>query len=276
MITAQQVKELREKTGAGMMDCKEALQKASGDFARAEKILKEQGVVAASKRSGRTANEGRVFIAENDKHAIIMELSCETDFVARNEQFISLGNTLANKMLDGLSKEKQDVLITEAAALIKENIQLKRSHVMDRTANTTFTSYIHGEAGNVGSLIQLQSDDATTLQNTAVQDFAFDCALHLAAFKPQFLSPDAVPEAYVQEQREIFMAQAQKLGKPDNILTGIVEGKLQKHYNEICLLNQPFVKDDKMNVQAKIKEIMQQINGDFTIATFQVFVVGEE
>ena len=272
------VKKLRDKTGAGMMDCKKALVEAEGDFARAEKLLKEQGLAAAEKRSDRATNEGRVFTKIVDGKAGIVELACETDFVARNENFINAGKELLDSVIsDNLStitpelEEKVKMVISK----IKENISIKRFKVLEVADNEFCMDYIHGEGG-IGVLVKLSADDKSIFASEKVKEFAFDCALHIAAFNPLFLSKDDIDEEYKQEQTGIFMKQAESLGKPENVLQGIVKGKLNKHYSQICLLDQPFVKDDKNSLSKVLDSVSKEAGGKLAIEEFVYFRVGEE
>ena len=278
-ITAADVKKLREKTGAGMMDCKKALMEADGDFGKAERILKELGKAAAAKRSGRATNEGRIFIASNDDKAVILELACETDFVARNDNFVALGNELVNDVLSRNISEIDDTLnnrVLEAISTIKENMSLRRFDTISKDDNEIFSSYIHGESGRMGGIVKVRTDDPALLQRDEVKEFAFDTALHVVAFRPLYLSQADVDDAYKKEQEEIFLQQAKNLGKPEKVLQGIVQGKLKKHFSEICFLDQGFVKDEKKSVSAVAKEVGKAVGGTVSITGYLVYSVGED
>ncbi|MFA5467809.1 MAG: translation elongation factor Ts [Sphaerochaetaceae bacterium] len=277
-ITAALVKKLRDATNAGMMDCKKALVKADGDFAKAEKILKEMGLAAVAKRADRATNNGAVFTLVKDHKAVILEMSCETDFVARNKDFITLGQELCQDVLANSYTEivpplsaKVDDLITK----IKENMALKRFNFFTFDANTLVSEYIHGE-GTLGVLVTLKSADPEALKVEKVKEFAFDCALHVAAFSPLYLSADDVDEAYLKEQEEIFLYQAKTLDKPQNVIEGIVKGKLRKHLSEICFLEQPFVKDDSQSVKQMLAQISKEVGTTLSITDFINYRVGVE
>lgn len=277
-IKASDVKKLRDKTGAGMMDCKKALNEAGGDFAKAEKILKELGLAAAAKRSGRATNEGRIFTKVGDSAAVAVEVSCETDFVARNQDFIKLGNEIAGTIIEKGLTEKTPELedrVKETISTIKENMELKRFTTLPIAADELVSEYVHGE-GSIGVLVKLKGDSADVLKNDQVKEFAFDCALHIAAFNPLYLSRDKVDSAYTQEQESIFKKQAENLGKPEKVMEGIVKGKLNKHYAEICLLDQGFVKEEKKSVAQKMKEVASQAGGKLEIVDFIYYKVGDE
>lgn len=275
-IQASDVKKLRDKTGAGMMDCKKALVDAGGDFAKAEKILKELGLAAAAKRMGRATNEGRIFTVVGSDAAGILELSCETDFVARNTDFIALGKKLAGMMLEqNLAVDAPAVQeeVAKAISTIKENMSPRRFDTIAVGAGELVVDYIHGDGGNIGVLVKVKSEAGVSDE---VRQFAFDVALHVAAFRPTYLNDQAVPAAYIAEQEAIFLKQAQNLDKPENVLQGIVKGKMKKHLAEICLLDQPFVKDDKKSVAQTAAEIGKQAGGAVSVVDYRYYRVGEE
>ncbi|MCF7927893.1 MAG: translation elongation factor Ts [Spirochaetales bacterium] len=276
-IKAQDVKKLREKTGAGMLDCKKALQEADGDFDKAAKHLKELGLAAAAKRSGRATNEGRVFTKITEKRAIALELACETDFVARNSDFIKLGNKLIDTILENNLDSVNDELnqiVTDTVSVIKENISISRFRIMDLSADETAVDYIHGE-GAIGVIVKLKSDDPAALGQEEVKNFAFDTALHIAAFNPLYLSMDKVDETYRKEQEELFAKQVETMDKPDKVKEGIIQGKLKKHLAEICLLEQGFVKEEKKSVKKVMEEVGKSAGASLTISDYIYFRVGD-
>ncbi|MGC9313343.1 MAG: translation elongation factor Ts [Sediminispirochaetaceae bacterium] len=277
-IKAADVKKLRDKTGAGMLDCKKALMEAGGDFAEAEKILKELGLAAAAKRSGRATNEGRIFTKVGDSTAVAVEIACETDFVARNQDFIKLGDDIASTIIEkGLTEKtaELDEKVKDTISTIKENMELKRFTTLPIASGEMVSEYVHGE-GSIGVLVKMKADSADVLKNDQVKEFAFDCALHIAAFNPLYLSRDRVDAEYTREQEAIFRKQAENLGKPEKVLEGIVKGKLNKHYSEICLLDQGFVKEEKKSVAQKLKEVASQAGGKLEIVDFIYYKVGDE
>lgn len=277
-IKAADVKKLRDKTGAGMLDCKKALMEAGGDFAEAEKILKELGLAAAAKRSGRATNEGRIFTRVGDSTAVAVEIACETDFVARNQDFIKLGDDIASTIIEkGLTEKNAelDEKVKDTISTIKENMELKRFTTLPIASDEMVSEYVHGE-GSIGVLVKMKADSADVFENDQVKEFAFDCALHIAAFNPLYLSRDRVDAEYTREQESIFRKQAENLGKPEKVLEGIVKGKLNKHYSEICLLDQGFVKEEKKSVAQKLKEVASQAGGKLEIVDFIYYKVGDE
>ncbi len=278
-ISAADVKKLRDKTGAGMMDCKNALIEADGDFSKAERILKELGKAAAAKRSGRATNEGRIFVATEGDKAVMLELACETDFVARNETFVALGDDLVKDVLKrGLTSvdETLENTVKDAISTIKENMSLRRFSVLEKGSSEIFSTYVHGDSGRMGGVVVVSATDSSALARPEVTEFAFDCALHVVAFRPAYLNEDAVEPAYLQEQQEIFMQQALNLGKPEKVLQGIVQGKVRKHLSEICLLEQGFVKDEKKPVKTAAAEVSKAVGTDVTVTNYLVYAVGEE
>ena len=278
-IKASDVKALREKTGAGMMDCKKALVESEGDTTKAEKILKELGLAAAAKRTGRATNEGRRFTYVGNGRAGMLEISCETDFVARNTDFIAMGNRIAKAMVEeGLDVDsgKVDGELKEAMSTIKENMTARRFASMDIGSKDLVVDYVHGDGGTVGVLVKLTAEDEAVLKDEKATTLAFDLALHVAAFAPQFLSEDTVDPAYVKEQEEIFTTQANNMGKPANVVQGIVKGKLKKHLSEIVFLNQPFVKDDKQSVKQMVESIGKALGSAIDVTDYKYYRVGEQ
>lgn len=263
-------------TGAGMMDCKTALVEAGGDLQAAERKLKEQGLAAAAKRVGRAADQGRVFAVVGDGGAALLELSSETDFVARNDRFVELGRSLVAHALAHDLQEPDDHVrrtIGDAATRIRENIGFKRCAVVpiDAAAGEHVAAYVHGE-GSIGVLVKVRTGGRVDDQ---VRKTAHDLALHVAAFAPRFLAPGDVDAAYRDEQEQIFRAQAEALGKPAKVTENIVRGKLSKHLSEICLLEQGFVRDEKRKVKQVLAGLGKSLGESVTIPDFRYFKVGE-
>ncbi len=261
-----------------MLDCKKALSEAEGDFKKAEKLLKEKGIAAAAKRSGRASNEGRIFTHVAESRAGILELSSETDFVARNNDFIEFGKEITQAMVDVNVFEvtpEIDGKVKELVSTLKENITIKRFETIEIEQNEMVTDYIHGE-GRIGVLVKLQADDPLALKNDKIKELAFDLALHVAAFNPLYLSQETVEKDYIDEQEGIFRKQAEQLGKPEKVLSGIVKGKLNKHLSEICFLSQGFVKEEKKSVEKHISEIAAVVGTKITVTDYRYYRVGEE
>jgi elongation factor Ts len=280
-ITAADVKKLRDATGAGMSDCKKALEEAKGDFAEAETILKKMGLAAVAKRAERGTAEGRIFTAVAAGKAVILELGCETDFVARNADLVKTGDEIAKLVAEKGAKIGDATLtdkVTAVAAVIKENITLRRVDTLAIAADEAVDCYLHGEAATVGVVVKFKLS-AGLAANDAVKTFMHDIALHAAAFKPQFLKDSLIPADYLAKQKEIFegmVAQDEKLkDKPANVKQGAIDGKLKKLVKEICFVDQPFVKDDKKTVAQMCADIGKASGGSVELVDFRVFTKGE-
>ena len=259
MITAQQVKELREKTGAGMMDCKKVLTETDGDMEKATELLRERGITKAAKKSSRIAAEGLVdsYVSEDGKVGAVVEINAETDFVAQNTDFkqfvkdvvkqIALNNPkdveelLAQTSIAEEGKTVQEAL-TNKIATIGENMTIRR-FARYESANGLVASYIHGE-GKIGVLVEMENADI---------ELAKDVCMQIAAAKPEYLSREDVPQERVDKEMEILKIQAMNEGKPEAIAEKIVLGRIGKFYSEICLTEQPFVKDPDQKVMDLLK-----------------------
>lgn len=276
-IKPADVKKLRDATGVGMLDCKNALIEANGDVDEAMKILRKKGLAAAGKRSGRATNEGLVFTKITDDFAAIFELSCETYFVAKNELFIKYGKELADMIADAKLTEANtevDEKVKEIISVIKENIQLKRLATMEIAENEMVAEYIH-DGGSIGVLVKLELSDASAKDNEAVKEFAFDTALHVAAFSPMYIDTTDVDPKYINEQEEIFKAQPDMAGKPEKVVEGIIKGRLNKHLSEICLMQQKFVRDDKVTVEKVLKDLEKSTGLSVKVKEILNFKVGQ-
>lgn len=275
-ITAADVKALRDKTGAGMMECKKALTEANGDAAEAEKILKEKGLAAVAKRAERATSEGRIFIRQNGDKIVVAEVTCETDFVAKNTDFVALGEKILDvaiaKGYTKIEKELED-LVLELATKIRENMSIRKLEVIDVPAGSAAATYVHSDF-KTGAVVVVEGSDAED-----VKVFAKDCCLHLAAFTPAYTTKDEVPQSYIDEQKEIFqaqMAQDEKMAsKPENVKAGILQGKINKHLAEICFVDQAFVKDDKVTVAKKLEEVSKAAGAKLSFKKVALFVLGK-
>ena len=281
-INAADVKRLREKTGAGMLECKNALVSAEGDFGKAEKLLKEKGLAALEKRAGRATNEGKVFVKINDagSAAVLVELAAETDFVARNSEFIELGEAIASTALGKNITEPTEELngmVTNLATKIRENMGLKRLKAVTANSGEYLVKYIHGD-GKIGVVVKCASDKPEIFKNEEVKSFIFTLALHIAAFNPYALDKSKIDSAYITEQEEIFRKQMEKdeklAGKPANVLEGILKGKITKHLAEICLLEQGYVKDEKFTVAQAIADQSKKAGAKIEITDYVYYKVG--
>ncbi len=275
-IKASDVKALRDKTGAGMMECKNALVECNGDSSAAEKLLKEKGLAAVEKRAGRATSEGLVLVKTDGKKAVMAEMTCETDFVAKNADFIALGEKVIETAFSkGYTSVTQDLsaMVLDLATKVRENMTLTRVVSVTAASDEYIEKYIHSDK-KTGSLIVLKADKAEIFSNPLVREFAYDCCLHLAAFAPLYPDTNSVDKAYIAEQTEIFTKQVAELDKPENVKAGIVQGKIKKHLADICFLEQPFVKDDKVTVAKKMEEIGKAAGGKLALSKMVLFQLG--
>ena len=274
MITAGLVKELREKTGAGMMDCKKVLTETDGDMEKAIELLRERGIAKAAKKSGRVAAEGLVecYISEDGKVGAVVEVNSETDFVAKNEEFKTFVMNVAKQVVETNPKDVEELLAQEAKfeagktvnealigkiATIGENLSIRRFARFE--SKGLLEKYIHGD-GKIAVLINMTKGDKET---------AKDLCMQIAAARPEFVRREEVPQERVDKEMEILKAQAMNEGKPEQIAEKIVQGRVGKFYEEICLVDQVFVKDSSM----KVSELLKQHNAE--VVEFARFEKGE-
>jgi len=283
-ISAADVKRLREKTGAGMMECKNALVSCEGDFDSAEKLLKEKGLAALESRSDRATNAGKVFVQVNSAGdtAVLVELASETDFVSRNPEFTALGEDIAKRALEkgaeaDASDEELTGMVSNLATKIRENMSLKRIRFLKAGAGEHFTWYVHGD-GEIGVVVKCVSDKPEIFGDDDVKTFVFSLALHVAAFSPYALDRGKIGESYVAEQEGIFREQIRQdeelQKKPANVLEGILKGKLNKHLSEICLMDQGYVKDEKFTVAQALADRSKKLGAKLDVAEYVYFKVG--
>jgi elongation factor Ts len=275
MVSAVMVKELRERTGAGMMDCKKALGETGGDMEKAIEYLREKGLAAAAKKAGRIAAEGlvRAKAAQDNKKAVLVEVNCETDFVAKTDEFMVFVEAVAGAILQSKPVSVDELLtvkfgsgtvgdlVTEKIAKIGENISVRRFEMFETSDGIT-ESYIHG-AGKIGVLVELKGNAGN------ISEIAKDVAMQVTAAKPEYVTRDQVSAEHVEKEREILKAQAINEGKPENIAEKMVAGRIEKYYKEICLLEQPFIKDTDINV----KKMLEQNQAE--VVRFVRFEMGE-
>ncbi|WP_373998540.1 translation elongation factor Ts [Bdellovibrio bacteriovorus] len=285
-ISATLVKELREKTNAGMMDCKKALEATSGDFNAAVEWLRVKGLGAAAKKADRIAAEGTVFAQVVGNTGVVVEINSETDFVARNDGFKALvadvaehlvkttatGDVLEQAFSKDPSKKMAD-LFTEATATIGEKIVLRRSEKYTASANTLVHTYIHGE-GKIGVLIEVAASKPEAVTNPALKTFAQDVSLHIAAMNPMAISSDQIPADVVSKEKEILTAKNLESGKKPEMIEKIVEGQIRKFLAENCLMDQAFVKNPDMKVSDLAKTVGKEIGADVTIKRFVRYELG--
>ena len=291
-VTAAMVKELREMTGAGMMDCKKALAATDGDMDKAVEFLREKGLAGAAKKAGRIAAEGIVMtkMAADEKTAVVVEVNAETDFVAKNEKFQNYVADVAEQALassaadmDAFMAEKwaKDESLTVAEALssqisiIGENMKIRRYEKMTAT-NGFVASYIHA-GGKIGVLVDVETD----VVNDDLKEMAKNVAMQIAALRPQYTSRDEVSADYIAHEKEILMAQIQndpkESQKPEKVIQGMIQGRINKELKEICLLDQVYVKaeDGKQSVAQYVAQVAKANNATVAVKGFVRFETGE-
>lgn len=280
-ITAAQVNELRQKTGAGMMDCKKALTEADGDFEKAIDILRKKGASVAAKRAEKSANEGMVAtkVSEDSKFAAIIEVNCETDFVAKSEDFVSLTNavleTVYSKKLNDVSELSNDsdirAKIDQVMGKVGEKVEISRI-ATESAENGLFVDYIH-MGSKLGVIVKF--DNASDGRDELLQ-IGKDIAMQVAAMRPLCVYREEVPKDIVEKEMEIYKELARKEGKPEQILEKIATGRLNKFYQESCLAEQAFIKDNTKTVSDLLNEFNKKNNSQTKIALFKRFHLGDE
>ncbi|MDX1574879.1 MAG: translation elongation factor Ts [Kiloniellales bacterium] len=285
-ITAGQVKELREKTGAGMMDCKKALTETAGDFESAVDWLRKKGLAAAAKKAGRTAAEGLIGLALDGARGALVEVNSETDFVARNEQFQAFVRTAAELALeaggdiDRLAAAQADggaTLGDDLARLvgtIGENLILRRTAALSADPGVV-AGYVHNQTapglGKIGVLVALQSSG----DGASLAELGKKLAMHVAAAAPAAIDKDGVDPAQLEREREILAEQARASGKPEDIVAKMVEGRLRKYYEEVCLLEQTYVIDGETKVAKVLEQAAKDLGGEVKVTGMVRFLLGE-
>jgi elongation factor Ts len=273
-----------------MMDCKKALTEAEGDVEKAVELLRKKGLAKAAKRSDRSTNAGVVAVYEEGAGLAMLELNCETDFVAKNDDFNEIANTLARQVAadnpadvdtfsalpyaGDTSKTVGDV-IAEALAKIGESIKIGRFTFMKPATDPgKVVHYIHTGA-SIGVAIDFAAGKAETLDADGFTQMAHDVALHVTAAAPQYLDPDSVPAEVVEKEKEIYKAEAEAAGKPEKILEKIAEGKLNKFYKDNCLVKQDFVKDNDLTIEKLIAQVAGEIGDTISVKSFVRYKVDE-
>ena len=279
-VTAQMVKELRERTGVGMAKCKEALDTAEGDIELAIDNLRKAGIASAVKKEGRETKEGIIKIAENAERIALVEVNAETDFVAKNENFQKFAQNLAEEICRNApvnvtdlvqQKYSQDPQLTideYRATIIQslgENIQIKRLEIFPKKPNSSLAVYSHG-AGKLVTLVEIAGSSSET-------ELAKDIAMHVAAESPEFLSHEEIPERVIEHEKEIARAQIQ--GKPANIVEKILEGKLRAYFDQVCLVNQHYIKDTDLTIAEVVAKRGKDIGKTLKLTYFLRWRVGE-
>jgi len=285
-ITAAMVKELREKSGAGMMDCKTALKENDGDLEAAVDWLRTKGLASAAKKAGRVAAEGLVGLATDGNSGALVEVNSETDFVARNEQFQDMVSAIAKLSLEAKDRDALAAMpygegdlsvadqLKEMVGSIGENMLLRRSERL-QVSDGVVASYMHNTAapglGKIGVLVALESSG----DKDKLEDFGRKLAMHVAAANPLALSENDIDPAVIERERTVLKEQARESGKPENIIDKMVEGRLRKFYEEVALMSQLYVIDGESKVAEVVKAAASAIGGEVKIAGFVRFALGE-
>jgi elongation factor Ts len=288
-ISPAQIKELREKTGAGFGDCKSALAESNGNVDEAVTILRKKGLAAASKKAGRITSEGLVFVHSDDSTAAVVEMNSETDFVANNPEFRELvrgiAEIAAKSNVDSVEQlveqlvpgdaENRTVaqLIASFIGRIGENLSLRRfARIPFAGKNSAVGTYVHGN-GRIGVLVEISYDKPEA--RAIAESTARDLAMHVAAAEPRYLNRTQVTESDLATEREVARDQAAKSGKPENIVEKMVSGKMEKFYGEAVLLEQPYIRDDKQTVTQYVNQRAKEAGATFEVTRFERFKVGE-
>jgi elongation factor Ts len=286
-ITAAMVKALREQTGAGMMDVKSALIEAKGDMEEATKVLRKKGLAAAGKKAGRVTAEGTVTSYVGENAGVLVEVNCETDFVGRNENFRHFADAVAkviagskansveelnNDPWSGDENETVGQHVQSMIAAIKENISIRRFVRYDGVPSAVLSSYIHA-GGKIGVLVELVATSGE--KNDKMNDIAKDVAMHIAAAEPRFIRREEVTQKDLDTEREIARDAAAKSGKPENIVEKMVSGKMDKFYGEACLLEQPYIRNDKQTVNDYLASSGKESGCAYTVTRFTRYKLGE-
>ncbi len=276
-ITAQMVSQLREQTGAGMMECKKALTEAEGDLEKARDILRARGQAGAEKRAGRAAAEGVVAANLGHQAAAMVELNCETDFVARNEEFMHLARDIAHAAAHVNSANLDEVMaqssggatlqqrLEDARAKLRENIVLRRVQVFAAQPDSVLADYIHRVNHKTGVLVELKGDT----RNEEQKELARGIAMHVAANKPEYLRREDVPADVLERERQVLAEKTRNEGKPEAAIPKIVEGRLNKFYEQVCLVEQPYVRDPSK----KIGDLAKGLGAE--VRRFTLYQVGQ-
>lgn len=290
-VTAAMIKELRELTGVGMSTCKEALVEADGNIEKAIEVLRKKGLAQAEKKAGRIAAEGLsyAYIAEDNSVAVVVEVNSETDFVAKNEQFRNFVNSVAKQVVKSDAKNVDELLeekwveneantvkdaLTERISVIGENLKIRRFAKYVNDGNSFYVSYLHG-GGKVAVVVEFVTDN----RSDALVEAGKNIAMQIAAMSPKFATTEDVPEEFIAKEKAILIEQAKNdpknASKPDNIIEKMITGRLNKELKEMCLVEQEYVKEDKVTVKEYIARVSKELGTDVAVKSFIRFETGE-
>lgn len=288
-FSSEDIKELRDKSGAGMMDCKKALDESNGDVNKAVEWLRKKGINTAQKKSSRSASDGLVTVNINEEAGVILEVNAETDFVARNENFQKFCNDLASTCLEHNEDNIEKLLelkffseeivvkqkLTEIISKLGENIVIKRIKIFKKE-NYLLQKYLHNSindnSGKIGVLLSLQADE----KNDLVDNFSKNICMHIAATDPKSKNVDDLDKTLVDKERIIYYEQLKSSNKPKDIIEKIIDGKIKKYYEEVCLNEQFFVMDNKVKIKDCISTFNKENNLNFKVIDFIIYKLGQE
>jgi elongation factor Ts len=288
-VTAGQISELRKATGAGMLDCKKALEETAGDFEQAVDFLRKKGLAAASKKAGRAATEGMVTasLSANGDKGVLLEINSETDFVAKNDKFQAFVKDVADHILKASPASVEELLtqtstggktvetlLNEAISVIGENMQIRRFSSFEVKGAGAVGAYIHA-GGKIGVIVEATCDNEAAAGDAKFAAFVKDVAMHSAAASPLYVRRDQVDADVLEREKDIYRSKARETGKPENIIEKIIDGQINKFYADICLVEQQFVKDTDKTIQQYAAETGKALGTTITISRFTKFVLGE-
>jgi elongation factor Ts len=280
-ISAQSVKELRDKTAAGMMDCKKALEATDGDMEKAVDWLRQKGLAKAARRSGRATSEGLIgcHVAEDGKHAVLLELRCETDFVSRGDTFQEMVRTCTRDFFasgsDTIDAEATLASLGDAVAVLGENITIGQSARMKLSEHGGIGAYVHSN-GKIAVLVELGCSRAGTTEQAAFSELARNLAMQVAAAAPLAVSAENIDAALVAREREVYRQKARDDGKPEHLVDRIAEGAIKKYFTEVCLLEQAYIRDDKVRVADLIRQVGREVDDALSVRGFIRIQIGAE
>ncbi|MDL2306785.1 translation elongation factor Ts [Desulfovibrio sp. OttesenSCG-928-C06] len=281
-ISAKLVKELRDRTQAGMMDCKKALQECNGELETAVDWLRQKGLSKAAKKAGRATSEGVVAskIAADSSAAALVEVMCETDFVARGDNFQDFSKSVVETVYDKKPADHDALMallgnaVTEQIATLGENMSVGRHAFMQVQGNGVIGCYVHSN-GKIGVLVEVRTAKAESAKKPELLELAKNIAMQVAAANPAALNSDELDPALVERERQVFRQKTLEEGKPENIVDKIVDGRIKKFYQEVCLLNQAYIRDDKMSISDIAAACGKAVGDEVTVAGFVRLQLGE-
>ena len=273
------IMDLRKRTGAGIMDCKKALIEADGDIEKAIEILRKKGLSGLAKRAQRQTNEGIVVIKNKGNLYAMLEMNCETDFVARNDEFVGLANSLVDEMLnnpdfnpvgDETAKEK----LSSVAIKIGENMVIRRSVLIREDENTAVGYYLHSD--NKKGCIAKLSYDNNISDLSKIRELAKNICMQAVAMTPRWIKREDIPNEVIEKEKEIYKTSPNARGKSEIALTKMLEGRMNKFYKEVCLLEQDYIRDQSITVSKYIENVSKEVGSNIKVLRFDLFIVGME